>query len=47
MTKINKKNFFGTDGIRGEVNKFPMTPEIILKLGMSLGSYFHNDSRKK
>tara|TARA_Y100000589_G_scaffold332331_1_gene391854 strand:- start:7053 stop:8402 length:1350 start_codon:yes stop_codon:yes gene_type:complete len=46
MTKINKKKFFGTDGVRGEVNKFPMTPEIILKLGMSLGSYFQNDSRK-
>ncbi|PPR78953.1 MAG: Phosphoglucosamine mutase [Alphaproteobacteria bacterium MarineAlpha2_Bin1] len=46
MIKINKKHFFGTDGIRGEANKFPMTPEIILKLGMSIGSYFANDHRR-
>ena len=39
MKEMNKK-FFGTDGVRGEANKFPMTPEIILKLGMSAGSYF-------
>lgn len=26
---------FGTDGIRGEVNKHPMTPEDVLKVGMA------------
>jgi phosphoglucosamine mutase len=26
---------FGTDGIRGEVNKFPMSPEIVLRVGMA------------
>jgi len=31
------KRFFGTDGIRGVANTYPMTPEIALKLGKSLG----------
>lgn len=26
---------FGTDGIRGEVNKHPMSPEIVLRVGMA------------
>jgi len=26
---------FGTDGIRGRVNKYPMTPENVLKIGMA------------
>lgn len=26
---------FGTDGIRGEVNKYPMSPEIVLRIGMA------------
>lgn len=28
---------FGTDGIRGTINKYPMTPEIVLKVGMAAG----------
>lgn len=31
---------FGTDGIRGAVNFYPMTPDIALKLGMATGVYF-------
>lgn len=27
---------FGTDGIRGTVNKYPMTPDIVLKIGMAV-----------
>ena len=27
--------FFGTDGIRGRVNKHPMTPENVLRIGMA------------
>lgn len=30
------KNLFGTDGIRGVTNKYPMTPEVALGLGKSL-----------
>ena len=36
MDLINKK-LFGTDGIRGRANKFPVTPEIALKVGQVLG----------
>ena len=32
-----KKKYFGTDGIRGRVGEFPITPEIILHLGFSAG----------
>lgn len=28
---------FGTDGIRGEAGKFPMTPDVVLKVGQALG----------
>ena len=32
-----KKKLFGTDGIRGKANQFPVLPEIILKVGQALG----------
>ncbi len=32
-----KKKLFGTDGIRGTANQFPILPEIILKVGQALG----------
>ena len=41
-----KKKFFGTDGVRGEANKFPMTPDMVLKLGMSIGSYFSQNNTR-
>lgn len=31
------RTFFGTDGIRGEANRWPMTPDIALKVGMATG----------
>lgn len=31
------KKYFGTDGIRGEVGKFPITPEFVLKLAYAAG----------
>jgi len=34
------KKYFGTDGIRGTANQFPMTPEIALKVGMVVGKKF-------
>ncbi len=36
------KKLFGTDGIRGEANLFPMTPEIALKVGRAVGYLFKN-----
>ena len=31
------RQFFGTDGIRGQVGEYPITPEFILKLGWAAG----------
>ncbi|UCF31810.1 MAG: phosphoglucosamine mutase [bacterium] len=37
-----KRKYFGTDGIRGEANSFPVVPEMMLRLGMAAGFYFHS-----
>ena len=34
---LGKKKLFGTDGIRGKANSFPITPEIALRVGQALG----------
>ena len=34
------RKYFGTDGIRGFANRFPITPEIALKVGMAAGLVF-------
>ena len=34
-----KKKYFGTDGIRGQVNQFPIRPDFIFKLSFSLSEY--------
>ena len=34
---MSKRKYFGTDGIRGTVGEFPITPEFVLKLGWALG----------
>ena len=38
---------FGTDGIRGMVNQYPITPEIVLKFGIAAGIYFNSKEFKK
>ena len=37
-----KKKYFGTDGIRGEFNKFPIIPSFFYKLAVAL-----SNSKKK
>ena len=32
--------FFGTDGMRGRANVFPMTPDVLMKLATCAGNYF-------
>ena len=34
------RKYFGTDGIRGKANRWPITPEIALKIGMATGLAF-------
>lgn len=39
VTKVEKKpvKLFGTDGIRGTANQWPMTPETVVKIGQAIG----------
>jgi phosphoglucosamine mutase len=38
-----KKSYFGTDGIRGKVGEYPITPDFVLKLGWAAGRVFSLD----
>lgn len=42
------QKYFGTDGIRGKANSFPMTPDFAMKVGMAVGVLFrsHHQSRR-
>ncbi len=40
------RNFFGTDGVRGRANSYPMTADFCLKLGAAAGSYFRRANKK-
>jgi phosphoglucosamine mutase len=37
------RKLFGTDGVRGRANQFPMTAEIALRLGAAAGRFFRRD----
>lgn len=34
---VKARRLFGTDGIRGTANQFPMTPDLVLKVGQAMG----------
>ena len=40
-----KKQYFGTDGIRGEVGKFPIVPEFMTRLGYAAGNVLTKDAK--
>lgn len=42
-----ERKYFGTDGVRGEVGKFPITPEFALKLGWAAGKILATQGSKK
>ncbi len=37
-----KRKLFGTDGIRGVANKFPLTPEMVQRIGLAYGVYLRS-----
>lgn len=37
------RKLFGTDGVRGTVNTYPMTAEMALKIGAAVGRYFRRE----
>ena len=40
------RTFFGTDGIRGQANRDPITPEIAMKVGMAAGTVFQRGQHR-
>ncbi len=40
------RKYFGTDGVRGTANSFPMTAEIAMRLGAAAGRYFRKDNQE-
>ncbi len=45
-TAFMSKHYFGTDGIRGQANKFPMTAEVAMKVGMAAGMSFQRGKHR-
>lgn len=43
---MSARKFFGTDGIRGEANRWPVTSEVALRLGKAVGVVFRNGSSR-
>ena len=41
-----KKQFFGTDGIRGQANVGKMTPDNVMRFGMAAGKYFRQSNNR-
>lgn len=41
------RRYFGTDGIRGKVGRFPITPDFVLKLGWAAGCVFAREGRSR
>lgn len=44
---MKQRKFFGTDGVRGKVGEFPITPDFILKLGWAAGRVLSQQGTKK
>lgn len=44
---MNERKLFGTDGIRGQANVYPMTGEVAFSLGRAVTAYFQKKSSHK
>jgi phosphoglucosamine mutase len=44
---MSKRSYFGTDGIRGQANLFPMTAEVALRVGMAAGKLFNTGGDRR
>ena len=44
---MTKRHYFGTDGIRGEANKYPMSAEVALRVGLAAGKMFRTESGRR
>ncbi|MFY2507751.1 phosphoglucosamine mutase [Vibrio pectenicida] len=43
----DKRRYFGTDGVRGHVGQYPITPDFVLKLGWAAGRVLAKQGTKK
>ena len=41
-----KRRYFGTDGIRGQSNLFPMTPDLAMRVGLAVGTIFRRGTHR-
>jgi phosphoglucosamine mutase len=46
-TTMSKRAYFGTDGIRGQANKHPMTAEVALRVGLAAGKLFRSQDDRR
>jgi phosphoglucosamine mutase len=44
---MSKRAYFGTDGIRGQANRYPMTAEVALRVGMAAGKLFRSGGDRR
>jgi len=44
---MSKRAYFGTDGIRGQANRHPMTAEVALRVGMAAGKLFMSEDDRR
>ncbi|OLP61117.1 phosphoglucosamine mutase [Xaviernesmea oryzae] len=40
------RRYFGTDGIRGQSNLFPMTPDLAMRVGIAVGTIFRRGAHR-
>ncbi len=43
----NHRRYFGTDGVRGKVGQFPITPDFVMKLGWAAGRVLSKQGTRK
>jgi phosphoglucosamine mutase len=44
---MSKRTYFGTDGIRGQANQYPMTAEVALRVGLAAGKLFRSQDDRR
>ncbi len=41
------RKYFGTDGVRGKVGEYPITPDFVMKLGWAAGKVLSKKGTRK
>ena len=43
---LKARRLFGTDGIRGTANVFPMTPDVVMRVGQAMGHLLRRQPKR-